>query len=74
VSATIDALVEERRLARERGDFKRADEIRAELRTMGFYVQDRKDGTRINDRPGYHEEMRAWRRRKPCATKEAMGA
>jgi len=41
----IDALVEERRLARERGDFKRADEIRAQLDAQGIVLRDRYDGT-----------------------------
>jgi cysteinyl-tRNA synthetase len=38
-------LVEERRLARERGDFKRADEIRATIEAAGYEVRDRPDGT-----------------------------
>ena len=45
MSIDIDALVEERRLARERGDFKRADEIRALLEAAGVTLRDRPDGT-----------------------------
>jgi cysteinyl-tRNA synthetase len=41
----VDVLVEERRLARERGDFKRADEIRALLDAAGVVLRDRHDGT-----------------------------
>jgi cysteinyl-tRNA synthetase len=37
--------VEERRIARERGDFKRADEIRATIAAAGLILRDRLDGT-----------------------------
>jgi cysteinyl-tRNA synthetase len=54
----IDALVEERRLARERGDFKRADEIRSSLEAAGVVLRDRRDGTtRAYFKPQIEEEI-----------------
>ncbi len=41
----IDALIEERNVARKRRDFKRADEIRQQLAQSGIMVEDTKDGT-----------------------------
>jgi cysteinyl-tRNA synthetase len=41
----IDELISARRQARERRDFKRSDELRAELERRGFIVKDHGDGT-----------------------------
>ena len=41
----IDAKVAERIEAKKRKDFKRADEIRAELKSFGITVEDKPDGT-----------------------------
>lgn len=41
----IDELVKQRTLARTNRDFKRADEIRNELLTMGIEIRDSKDGS-----------------------------
>jgi cysteinyl-tRNA synthetase len=40
----IEALVEERQLAKKRRDFKRADEIRKQLAESGIILEDTKDG------------------------------
>jgi len=40
----IEALVEERQLAKKRRDFKRADEIRKQLADSGIILEDTKDG------------------------------
>ena len=42
----IIALIEERREARQRKDFERADEIRVQLEKRGVLLEDTKDGTR----------------------------
>jgi len=60
--AEIQALVEERRLARERRDYKRADEIRNQLRAMGVYIQDRGKETRVFNAPGYREARKMGRK------------
>jgi len=44
--AAIDALVAERRDARQRKDFARADAIRAELEMKGIILEDASEGTR----------------------------
>jgi cysteinyl-tRNA synthetase len=44
--AAIDALVAERRDARQRKDFARADAIRAELEKKGIILEDTSEGTR----------------------------
>jgi cysteinyl-tRNA synthetase len=41
----VERLLEERRVARARKDFKRADEIREVLTTQGVLIKDRPDGT-----------------------------
>lgn len=41
----IDAMIEERRAARKSKDFKRADEIRDQLKNMNIEIEDRPDGT-----------------------------
>jgi cysteinyl-tRNA synthetase len=41
----IDALIEERQVAKKRRDFKRSDEIRKQLADSGIIVEDVKDGT-----------------------------
>jgi cysteinyl-tRNA synthetase len=43
--AQIEALIEERNQARKRKDFKRADEIRGELKAKHIVLMDSKDGT-----------------------------
>ena len=44
-AAAIDAMIEERRAARKAKDFKRADEIRDQLKNMNIEIEDRPDGT-----------------------------
>ncbi|MGN7678301.1 MAG: cysteine--tRNA ligase [Anaplasma sp.] len=41
----IEELIEQRKMARERGDFELADEIRARLLNMGVSISDEKDGS-----------------------------
>ncbi len=43
--AEIDRRVAERAEAKKRKDFKRADEIRAELKSLGITIEDKPDGT-----------------------------
>jgi cysteinyl-tRNA synthetase len=43
--AEIDGRVAERAEAKKRKDFKRADEIRAELKSLGITIEDKPDGT-----------------------------
>ncbi len=53
--AEVQALIDEREAARKRRDFKRADEIRVELKERGIELLDGKDGVRFKrgtDRPG----------------------
>lgn len=40
----IQMLIEEREEARKRKDYKKADEIREKIRSLGFEIQDTKDG------------------------------
>jgi cysteinyl-tRNA synthetase len=44
--AAIEALVEERGLAKKQRNFARADEIRKELAEKGVVIEDSKDGVR----------------------------
>ena len=44
--AEVEGLLAERRAARARRDFARADEIRQELAGRGIIVEDTKDGVR----------------------------
>jgi cysteinyl-tRNA synthetase len=44
--AAIQAMIDERLAARKRGDFKRADEIRDQLKARGIELLDTKDGVR----------------------------
>ena len=46
LSGDIEALIEEREKARERKDFKRADEIRKRLEDMDIVLEDTKEGVR----------------------------
>ena len=46
LSGDIEALIEEREKARERKDFKRADEIRKRLEDMDIVLEDTKEGGR----------------------------
>ncbi|CAG1001615.1 MAG: cysteine--tRNA ligase [Candidatus Methanoperedens sp.] len=46
LSGDIEALIEEREKARERKNFKRADEIRKRLEDMGIVLEDTKEGVR----------------------------
>ena len=41
----IEQQIHERSVARERGDWKRADQIRRELSDRGVVLEDRSDGT-----------------------------
>lgn len=43
--AEISKQVQERTAAKQRRDFKRADEIRAELKLLGIIIEDKPDGT-----------------------------
>jgi cysteinyl-tRNA synthetase len=43
----IEKLVEEREEARKKGDFKKADEIREKIKSMGYLVEDTKNGPKI---------------------------
>jgi cysteinyl-tRNA synthetase len=45
ISSEAQALMDERAAARRSKNFKRADELRAQLETMGFEVKDNRDGT-----------------------------
>ena len=46
VDAEVERLIGERERARQARDFRRSDEIRAELLAMGIQLDDLKDGTR----------------------------
>jgi len=43
-------LVEERTKAKEKKDFKRADEIRKKIKEMGFELVDKKDGVEVKEK------------------------
>jgi cysteinyl-tRNA synthetase len=47
IPAEIQALLEAREAARKARDFKRADEVRAELRTKGWVIEDTPKGPRL---------------------------
>ena len=44
-AAEVDALIEERQMAKKRREYKRADEIRQKLADSGILVEDLKDGS-----------------------------
>jgi cysteinyl-tRNA synthetase len=44
-AAQIEALIEERKAAKKRRDFKRSDEIRQQLTNSGIIVEDTRDGS-----------------------------
>jgi len=44
-AAEVEALIEERQVAKKRRDFKRADEIRQKLADSGILLEDAKDGS-----------------------------
>jgi cysteinyl-tRNA synthetase len=44
-AAEVEALIEERQVAKKRRDFKRADEIRHKLADSGILLEDAKDGS-----------------------------
>ncbi|MFU8766433.1 MAG: DALR domain-containing protein, partial [Candidatus Methanoperedens sp.] len=46
LSGNIEALIEEREKARERKNFKHADEIRKRLEDMGIVLEDTKEGVK----------------------------
>jgi len=46
LDAEVEALIAERRDARDRKDFGRADDVRKQLLAMGIQIEDTKDGTR----------------------------
>jgi len=54
----IEELIEERRLARDRGDYKLADDIREWLRKAGVYLRDKRDGTKIAPYPPRNKKLR----------------
>jgi cysteinyl-tRNA synthetase len=43
----VKKLVEEREEARKKGDFKKADEIREKIKSMGYLVEDTKEGPKV---------------------------
>jgi cysteinyl-tRNA synthetase len=43
--AEITQKVDERTAAKQRKDFKKADEIRADLKLLGIIIEDKPDGT-----------------------------
>jgi cysteinyl-tRNA synthetase len=47
VPAEINALLEAREAARKAKDFKRADAIRAELKSKGWVIEDTPKGARV---------------------------
>lgn len=47
VPEEVRKLVEERELARKSGDFKKADEIRKEVKNLGFEIEDTPQGPKI---------------------------
>ena len=51
VDTEVERLIAERRAARDRRDFARADEIRRQLVAMGIQLDDTKDGTRWKRMP-----------------------
>lgn len=46
IPSEASALIAEREVARKRGDYKRSDEIRSVLLSMGIEIQDTKDGAK----------------------------
>ena len=46
LDADIEALIEERQAARKARNFRRADEIRDQLKDMGIVLMDTKDGVK----------------------------
>jgi len=50
VPKEIQKLIKEREDARKRKDWKRADEIREEIRAKGYVIEDSKDGVKISKR------------------------
>jgi cysteinyl-tRNA synthetase len=57
--AEVMNLFEERTVARARGDFERADRLRAELARRGFSVEDDPGGSRIWIGPAARATRRA---------------
>ncbi len=47
IPPSVKNLAEERELARKSGDFKRADNLRAEIQSLGFRVEDGENGPKI---------------------------
>jgi len=47
IAPEIQALIDERAAARKSRDFKRADELRAELESRGYEVKDNRDGSAV---------------------------
>jgi cysteinyl-tRNA synthetase len=43
----VKKLVEEREEARKKGDFKKADEIREKIKSLGYLIEDTKKGPKI---------------------------
>ena len=48
----IERMIEERKIARQNKDFKKADQIREELKKMNVLIDDTNDGTKwtVNDK------------------------
>ena len=42
----IEKMIEDRRIARQKKDFKKADEIREKLKKMNILIDDTSDGTK----------------------------
>ncbi len=47
IPAEVEKLLEERQLARSHGDFKRSDELRSEIKKLGFEIEDSVTGQKI---------------------------
>ena len=45
--SSIKILAEERELVRKKGDFKKADELRTEIQSSGFRIEDGENGPKI---------------------------
>ena len=47
IAPEIQALIDDRAAARKARDFKRADQLRAELEARGYEVKDNRDGSAL---------------------------
>ena len=47
IPSFIKKIIKEREKARKRKDWKKADEIRQEIKKLGYWVEDKKEGPKI---------------------------